>query len=67
MISGQPTTMETSNRNIVTDDWLPSRGIIFEESYMIDYRTSKEEAYRLIQQASAIFLCGGSPVNKWIG
>lgn len=47
--------METSNRNIVTDDWLPSRGIIFEESYMIDYRTSKEEAYRLIQQASAIF------------
>jgi len=28
MISGQPTTMETSNRNIVTDDWLPSRGII---------------------------------------
>ena len=24
---------------------------------MIDYRTSKEEAYRLIQQASAIFLC----------
>ncbi len=55
MISGQPTTMETSNRNIVTDDWLPSRGIIFEESYMIDYRTSKEEAYRLISTGLCYF------------
>lgn len=64
MISGQPTTMETSNRNIVTDIWLSSGGIIFEESHLIDYRTSKEEAYRLIQQASAIFLCGGSPVSQ---
>lgn len=41
--------------------WFDQANIFFEEYYLIDHNTQKEEARRLIQRASAIFLCGGYP------
>lgn len=62
MISGQPSNFEESTNNVVTESWLKPAGILFDEYQMIDYRTTKEEAHRLLKKASAIFLCGGYPI-----
>jgi len=44
------------------DTWFESAGIIFENYYSIDYRTKKEDAQKIIQNASAILLHGGPEV-----
>lgn len=41
--------------------WFNKANIFFDEYYLIDRRTQKEDAQQLIQNASVIFLCGGSP------
>lgn len=42
--------------------WLDQAGIMFDDYHLIDYRVQKEEAQKLIQNASVIFLLGGNPV-----
>lgn len=41
--------------------WFNRANIFFDEYHLIDYRMQKEDAQRLIQNASVIFLCGGYP------
>jgi cyanophycinase len=41
--------------------WFNQANIFFDEYHLIDHRTQKEDAQRLIQNASAVFLCGGNP------
>ncbi|MDH6373978.1 hypothetical protein M2444_005821 [Paenibacillus sp. PastF-3] len=65
MISADPSgyTGEQINFGDVSEwTWLNQANIIFEEYHFIDYRMQKEDARRLIQNASVIFLCGGYPV-----
>ncbi|MEF2968648.1 cyanophycinase [Paenibacillus sp. M1] len=40
--------------------WFNQANIFFDEYYLIDHRTKKEDAQRLIQNASVVFLCGGT-------
>lgn len=65
MISAEPSgyTGEQINIDDVSEcTWLNQANIIFDEYHFIDYRMQKEEAQRLIHNASVIFLCGGDPV-----
>jgi cyanophycinase-like exopeptidase len=65
MISAEPSgyTGEQINIDDVSEcTWLNQANIIFEEYHFIDYRIQKEDAQRLIHNASVIFLCGGDPV-----
>ena len=69
MISANPSGYKDKQVNI--DDvfewtWLNQANIIFDEYHLIDYRMQKEDAQRLIRNASVIFLCGGSPVHQKI-
>ena len=41
--------------------WFDQANIRFKEYHLIDHSTQKENAQRLIENASIIFLCGGSP------
>jgi cyanophycinase len=41
--------------------WFDQADIFFEEYHLINHDTEKEDAQRLIQEASTIFLCGGYP------
>ncbi|TCZ68876.1 cyanophycinase [Paenibacillus albiflavus] len=40
--------------------WFNQANIFFDEYHLIDHRTQKEDAQRLIQNASVVFLCGGN-------
>ncbi|TCZ73222.1 cyanophycinase [Paenibacillus albiflavus] len=65
MISAQPSGHKGEQVNI--DDvfertWFNQANIIFDEYHLIDHRMQKEDAQRLIKNASVIFLCGGNPV-----
>ncbi|MCL6605322.1 MAG: Type 1 glutamine amidotransferase-like domain-containing protein [Paenibacillus sp.] len=65
MISAEPSGY--TGEQIIIDDvsectWLNQANIIFDEYHFIDYRIQKEDAQRLIHNASVIFLCGGDPV-----
>ncbi|MFB8374720.1 cyanophycinase [Paenibacillus taichungensis] len=65
MISADPSgyTGDQINFDDVSEwTWLNHANIIFDECHFIDYRMQKEDARRLIQNASVIFLCGGYPV-----
>ena len=65
MISADPSgyTDEQINFDDISEwTWLNQANIIFDEYHFIDYRMRKEEAQRLIYNASVIFLCGGFPV-----
>ena len=44
--------------------WFNQADIFFDEYHLIDHRTQKEDAQRLIQNASVIFLCGGNPQHQ---
>ncbi|WP_153978684.1 Type 1 glutamine amidotransferase-like domain-containing protein [Paenibacillus xylanilyticus] len=48
--------------NVYERTWFNQANIIFDEYHLIDYRMQKDDAHRLIQEASVIFLCGGDPV-----
>lgn len=41
--------------------WFNQASIFFDEYHLIDHRTQKKNAQQLIQNASVVFLCGGSP------
>ncbi|RCX18571.1 cyanophycinase [Fontibacillus phaseoli] len=65
MISANPSgyTGEQINMDDISEwTWLNQANLIFNEYHFIDYRMQKEDAQRLIQNASVIFLCGGDPV-----
>lgn len=64
MISGQPSSFEEEETNLVKDSWLTPARITFKENHLIDYRKSKEEAKKLLEKASVIFLCGGYPIEQ---
>lgn len=61
--------MISSNPSLNDEDgaaersWLDEAGIVFEEYHLINYLIEKEDAHRLIQHASVIFLLGGSTIN----
>ncbi|GKV54111.1 hypothetical protein NCCP2222_00580 [Sporosarcina sp. NCCP-2222] len=61
MISSNPSVFEEDGAT--ERSWLDQAGIIFQEYHLINYRVQKEDAQRLIQQASVIFLLGGSTIN----
>ncbi|MEK3737102.1 MULTISPECIES: Type 1 glutamine amidotransferase-like domain-containing protein [Paenibacillus] len=44
--------------------WFNQANIYFDEYHFIDDRTQKEDAQRLIQNASVVFLCGGTARNQ---
>jgi len=52
---------QVDKENIFEKSWFDQAGIFFEEYHLINHDTQKEEAQRLIQGASTIFLCGGNP------
>jgi len=65
MISADPSsyTDEEINFDDISEwTWLYQANIIFDEYHFIDYRMQKEDAQRIIHNASVIFLCGGYPV-----
>ena len=61
--------MISSNPSIYEEDgatersWLDQAGIMFDEYHLINYRVQKEDAQKVIQNASVIFLLGGSILN----
>jgi len=64
LISAYPSDYEKSGEvfnTIIKVKWLDPAGIIFDEYSLIDYRTTKEEAHKLLENASTIFLLGGDP------
>ncbi|MEJ8305678.1 Type 1 glutamine amidotransferase-like domain-containing protein [Saccharibacillus sacchari] len=67
LISAQPSDYagdQVDYADISELTWLTQADLIFEECHFIDYRTQKEEAARLIAEASVVFLCGGDPVRQ---
>ena len=44
--------------------WFSQANIFFDEYHLIDHRTQKEDAQRFFQNASVVFLCGGSPQHQ---
>ncbi|SDO68985.1 Type 1 glutamine amidotransferase-like domain-containing protein [Halobacillus aidingensis] len=62
--------MISSNPSLYEDDgatersWLDQAGIMFDEYHLINYRVQKEDAQRLIHNASVIFLLGGNILKQ---
>lgn len=52
---------QVNNDEFFEKTWFNQASIYFDDYHLIDYRTKKEDAQRLIQTASVVFLCGGSP------
>ncbi|MBD7909424.1 Type 1 glutamine amidotransferase-like domain-containing protein [Sporosarcina gallistercoris] len=44
--------------------WLDHSGIMFDEYHLINHRIPKEDAQKLIQNASVIFLLGGDTIKQ---
>lgn len=64
MISAKPSDYEDEQVNIedvFERTWFNQANILFDEYHLIDHCTQKEDAQRLIQNASVVFLCGGNP------
>jgi cyanophycinase len=62
-ISAQPSDywdIEVGVIDIAEKAWFGKAGINFGEYNLIDRHTKKEDAQKLVQNASVIFLCGGS-------
>ena len=64
MISGNPSLDEDDGVGITERSWLNQADIVFDEYHLIDDRVQKEEARKLIQNASVIFLLGGNSVEQ---
>ncbi|WOV87703.1 Type 1 glutamine amidotransferase-like domain-containing protein [Sporosarcina oncorhynchi] len=62
--------MISSNPSIYEDDgatersWLDQAGIMFNEYHLINYRVQKEDAQKLIHNASVVFLLGGNILKQ---
>jgi cyanophycinase len=52
---------DTGIDDVFEKTWFNQANIIFDEYWLINCRTHKEDARQLIQNAPVIFLCGGSP------
>lgn len=64
MISANPFLHEDEEVGATERSWLDQANIMFDEYYLIDYGVQKEEAQKLIQNASVIFLLGGNTVEQ---
>lgn len=64
MISADPFFYEDAEIGATERSWLDKASIIFDEYHLIDYGVQKEEAQKLIQNASVIFLLGGYTVEQ---
>ena len=64
MVSANPFLHEDEEVGVTERSWLDRDNIIFDEYYLIDYGIEKEEAQKLIQNASVIFLLGGNIVEQ---
>ncbi|GAA0391181.1 Type 1 glutamine amidotransferase-like domain-containing protein [Paenibacillus motobuensis] len=62
MISSNPSTYE--DNGATERSWLDQAGVMFEEYHLINYSVQKEDAQRLIQNASVIFLLGGNTIKQ---
>lgn len=51
--------IEKEEYRMVKDDWLDAAGIVFDEYHFIDYTIKKEDAHKLLKNASVIYLHGG--------
>ena len=64
MISANPFLYEDKEVGATERSWLDQANIIFDEYHLIDYSVQKEEAQKLIQDASVIFLLDGDTVEQ---
>lgn len=64
MISANPFLHEDEEVGTTERSWLDQANIMFDEYHLIDYCVKKEEAQKLIQNASVIFLLGGNTVEQ---
>ncbi|MBU3145404.1 Type 1 glutamine amidotransferase-like domain-containing protein [Clostridium sp. CF012] len=64
MISGNPFLHEDEEVGATERSWLDQANIMFDEYHLIDYGVQKEEAQKLIQNASVIFLLGGEDIEQ---
>ncbi|MCH7323351.1 Type 1 glutamine amidotransferase-like domain-containing protein [Solibacillus sp. MA9] len=62
MISSNPLNDEADGAT--ERSWLDQAGIMFDEYHLINYHVQKEDAQRLIQNASVIFLLGGDTLKQ---
>ncbi|MFC0523005.1 Type 1 glutamine amidotransferase-like domain-containing protein [Pontibacillus salicampi] len=62
MISSNPLFYEEDGAT--ERSWLDQAGIMFDEYHLINHRVQKEDAQRLIQNASVIFLLGGDILKQ---
>ena len=63
-ISAQPSEywdIEVGVNDVPEKLWFNKADMHFDEYYLIDHRTSKDDAQKLIKEVGVIFLCGGSP------
>lgn len=64
MISADPLFFEGVEIGTTERSWLDQANIIFDEYHIIDYDIQKEDAQKLIQNASVIFLLGGYTIEQ---
>ena len=64
MISANPFLHEDEEVGATERSWLDQANIMFDEYHLIDYGVQKEEAQKLIQNASVIFLLGGNTIEQ---
>lgn len=64
MISAKPFLQEDKEIGATERLWLDQANIMFEEYHIIDYGVQKEEAKKLIRNASVIFLLGGNIIEQ---
>ena len=64
IISANPFLHADDGVGAAERSWLDQANIIFDEYHLIDYGLQKEDAQKLIQNASVIFLLGGNTVEQ---
>lgn len=64
MISANPFFNKDEEVYTTERSWLDKANIMFEKYHLIDYGVQKEEAQKLIQNASVIFLLGGITIEQ---
>jgi cyanophycinase len=64
MISANPYLHDDEEVGATERSWLDQANIMFDEYHLIDYGVQKEEAQKLIHNASVIFLLGGNAVEQ---
>ena len=62
MISSNPSNYEDDGAT--ERSWLDQAGIMFDEYHLINFRLQKEDAQKLIENASVVFLLGGNILKQ---